>query len=290
MAATTRGLQSILVPTDFSTGAQAALERAMLLPLAPKAKITVLHVMPADIPGKLRKEAVFDGERGIEMQLAHARQIAIDRGLPPLQLVGDVVEGNTPHHVMKRANTVEADLICIGRHGRRGVVDLFVGSTASRVLRQSEHPLLLVRSNPTGPYERPFIAVDPSHRALTVVKAGVSLVRPNSRVTVFTATPIPYEDFVSIGNEERSTLRKRFEKEGEKALAAMLRKVPGFAYEPVARSGDARSLVVEEAQRRGADLTVVGSHGRKTLDRLLVGSVAEWVLAHARNDVLVIRP
>ncbi len=286
----TKGSSSILVPTDFSAGAQAALERALLLPLAAKAKLTLLHVLPPDIPGRLRKEAIADAERSLEKQLAQARTEVMSRQLE-VQFVGDVVEGDAPYQVMKRANTIEADAICIGRHGRRGVIDLFVGSTATRVLRQTDHPLLLVRESPKGPYERPFIAIDPTHKALGVVKAGLSLLSPSTtRVSIFTATPIPYEDFVSLGTSERIELRRKFEKDGEKALAAMLKKLPGFAFHPIVRSGDARSLVVEESLSQGADLTVLGTHGRTALNRLLVGSVAEWVLAHARNDVLIVRP
>ncbi|MBL8919994.1 MAG: universal stress protein [Myxococcaceae bacterium] len=285
-----KGLQSILVPTDFSAGAERAFERALRLPLAPKAKITILHVMPADIPGTLRKEAVRDAERSIEKHLAHARTLAVERGLAPGQFIGDVVEGNAAREVMKRANTVEADVICIGRHGRRGVIDLFIGSTATRVVRQTEHPVLLVQLPATGPYTRPLFAVDPEHKALSVVKQGLSLLEEGTPVSVFNATPIPYEDFISITPDHLVSLRKKFEKEGEKSLRALLKKAPDVAFTPIVRSGDARTLVLEQAQALNADLSVLGTHGRSALNRFLMGSVAEWVLTHSTNDVLIVRP
>lgn len=286
-----KGLTSILVPTDFSAGADRALERAMRLPLAPSAKLTLLHVLPEDIPGTLRKEAIRDSERSLEKHLAHARTLAVARGLSPAQFVGDVVEGNAAQQVMKRANTVEADVICIGRHGRRGVIDLFVGSTATRVMRQTDHPVLLVQLPATGPYERPLIAVDPAHKALAVVKQGLAMLEPGTKeISVFHATPIPYEDFVSITPDHLVSLRKKFEKDGEKALRTILKKVPDADFSPIVKSGDARTLVLEEAQARKADLTVLGTHGRTALNRFLVGSVAEWVLSHATNDVLIVRP
>ncbi|MDP1920089.1 MAG: universal stress protein [Myxococcales bacterium] len=286
-----KGLSSILIPTDFSAGAELAFDRALHLPLAPNAKITLIHVLPADIPGKLRKAAIDDAEHGLERHLAHARSLAVERGLSPRQFVGDVIEGSAVQQVMKRANTIDADVICIGRHGRRGVIDLFVGSTATRVLRQTEHPLLLVQLPATGPYQHPLFAVDPAHKATSVVKQGLRLVDPETRrINVFHATPIPYEDFISISADERVSLRKKFEQDGEKMLKAMLKKLPGFGFHPVVRSGDARSLVLEQAQSLGADLTVLGTHGRSRLNRFLTGSVAEWVLSHATNDVLIVRP
>jgi nucleotide-binding universal stress UspA family protein len=284
-------LTSVLVPTDFSAGAQVALERALHLPLAPKAKVTLLHVLPEGIPGRLRTEAITDAERSIEKHLAQVRTLAVERGIGPAQFVGDVVEGSAAHHVMKRANAIEADLICIGRHGRRGVVDLVVGSTATKVLRQTEHPVLLVQRPAKGPYRKPLFALDPAHAALTVAKVGLRLIDPaEKRVTVFHASPIPYEDFVSVSAEQRITLRRRFEKDGEKALTALLKKLPGVEFEAVVKSGDARTLVLEQAAALDADLTVLGTHGRGAIARFLIGSVAEWVLSHARNDVLVVRP
>lgn len=286
-----KGLSSILIPTDFSAGAELAFDRALHLPLAPNAKITLIHVLPADIPGKLRKAAIDDAEHGLERHLAHARSLAVERGLSPRQFVGDVVEGNAAQQVMKRANTIEADVICIGRHGRRGVIDLFVGSTATRVMRQTEHPVLLVQLPATGPYQHPLFAIDPAHKATSVVKQGLRLVDPETRrINVFHATPIPYEDFISISADERVSLRKKFEQDGEKTLKVMLKKLAGFGFHPVVRSGDARTLVLEQAQTLGADLTVLGTHGRSRINRFLTGSVAEWVLSHATNDVLVVRP
>jgi nucleotide-binding universal stress UspA family protein len=49
------------------------------------------------------------------------------------------------------------------------------------------------------------------------------------------------------------------------------------------------ATVVKEAQRWGADLIVVGTHGRRGLDRLLLGSVAEGVARTAPVSVLLVR-
>lgn len=54
--------------------------------------------------------------------------------------------------------------------------------------------------------------------------------------------------------------------------------------------GDPRETIIEMAKREGADLIVVGSHGRSGLTKLLMGSVASHVVTHAPCDVLVVRP
>jgi nucleotide-binding universal stress UspA family protein len=55
------------------------------------------------------------------------------------------------------------------------------------------------------------------------------------------------------------------------------------------RQGDARKEIVEEARSWGADLVLMGSHGRTGLERMLMGSVAQYVVAHAPCSVEVVR-
>jgi nucleotide-binding universal stress UspA family protein len=53
--------------------------------------------------------------------------------------------------------------------------------------------------------------------------------------------------------------------------------------------GDPAQQILEEARRREVDLVVVGSHGKRFAERILVGSVSSKVVAHAHCDVLVVR-
>jgi len=58
---------------------------------------------------------------------------------------------------------------------------------------------------------------------------------------------------------------------------------------PPVPSGDPRVVILDTAQAWPADLIVLGSHGRRGLDRLLMGSVAESVAVHAHCSVEVVR-
>jgi nucleotide-binding universal stress UspA family protein len=59
--------------------------------------------------------------------------------------------------------------------------------------------------------------------------------------------------------------------------------------EPLLRTGDARDVIVEVARECGADLIVMGTHGRRGVRRALLGSIAEGVLRTAPCPVLTIR-
>lgn len=54
--------------------------------------------------------------------------------------------------------------------------------------------------------------------------------------------------------------------------------------------GDPGEAIVAAADAEGADLIVVGSHGRGPVGRFLIGSVSDYVVRHARCPVLVVRP
>ncbi|HWU90252.1 MAG TPA: universal stress protein [Kofleriaceae bacterium] len=58
---------------------------------------------------------------------------------------------------------------------------------------------------------------------------------------------------------------------------------------PTVEVGDARDTIIGAAKALGADLIVMGTHGRRGLSRMVMGSVAENVLRHAPCPVLIIR-
>jgi nucleotide-binding universal stress UspA family protein len=63
----------------------------------------------------------------------------------------------------------------------------------------------------------------------------------------------------------------------------------GLSVDTAVRQGDPRAAIVDEATEWGADLIVIGSHGHTGLKRLLLGSVAQAVVAHAPCSVEVAR-
>lgn len=55
-------------------------------------------------------------------------------------------------------------------------------------------------------------------------------------------------------------------------------------------SGSPQSVILNEANRWGADLIVLGSHGYNPLQRLLLGSISQAVVSHAKCSVEIVRP
>lgn len=63
----------------------------------------------------------------------------------------------------------------------------------------------------------------------------------------------------------------------------------GLIAEKQVRTGDPKSVIIDEAKEWGADLIVVGSHGHTGIKRWLLGSVAQSVVSHAPCSVYVVR-
>jgi nucleotide-binding universal stress UspA family protein len=64
---------------------------------------------------------------------------------------------------------------------------------------------------------------------------------------------------------------------------------PENSIDGVLREGDVNGLLLDECREWKADLVLLGSHGRKGLERLLLGSVAEKIAASAPCNVEIIR-
>ena len=63
----------------------------------------------------------------------------------------------------------------------------------------------------------------------------------------------------------------------------------GFQVTTAIEEGDPKVVIIDSAAEWAADLIILGSHGRKGLDRFLIGSVSEAVARHARCSVQIVR-
>ena len=116
-----------------------------------------------------------------------------------------------------------------------------------------------------------------------------TIVRVLMAVEPIMQPPDPWNSMVGV--EALEFARKELTSQAEqlvKNVAETLRKT-GLMVETEVSNGDARSIIVDQAEEWSADLVVVGSHGYTGLKRLLLGSVAQSVVSHAPCSVEVVR-
>jgi nucleotide-binding universal stress UspA family protein len=275
---------TVLVATDFSAGSTAALDRVLALPLAADARIDLVHV--SECIGKLRAKVEAAAHEALAQVVARARS-----RLAGAEITSTVMRGEPFVEIIRRARRIDADLIVLGRHGKRRLRGLVLGTTAARVVRMGEGPTLIVQGARTASYRAPLVATDLGDASRPLVELALRLVDSRAMVSVVHAVHIPFEGFLASTELARSRIRRPVEADATAKvvrLVAPYKKQHGRWRAHVA-TGDARTIVVNEATRCRADVIVVGTHGRSGLARTLIGSVAEWVIANAPCDVLVAR-
>lgn len=285
-------LTRLLVPTDFSKGAEFALDRALLLPRAGDATVHIIHVLPPHVPAKERERAARNARRALEEVVSQASKEPQGRAVT---VTSELLWGEPFVEIIRCSRKIGAELIVLGRHGRRRVRDMFIGTTAERVIRKGDVPVLAVNLKPARPYRRPLIATDLEDTAPRVFGLALRLLEPAVKsIQVVHAFNVPFEGFLTptFAAREKSEYRRSFREAAQKGLAKLLARYgdSGVRWKATLRAGDPRSLILMEALRCRADLIALGTHGRPGVAHALVGSVAEWVIGQAPCDVLVARP
>lgn len=181
-----------------------------------------------------------------------------------------------------------SDVVVVGTHGRTGLPRLWVGSVAERVVRSCPVPVLVARPGParTGP-PRVLAAVDLLHAPGEVVKqAGRWAAELGGVVDAVHVVGLPdpmlVEFAVPWGAESEALLRSVGERLA-RALEALPADVRGRTK---VERGLPGPTVVEAAE--GYTLVVAGTHARRGLAHLVIGSVAERIVRASPTSVLVV--
>lgn len=279
--------RTVLVPTDFTEGSCAAIDRALALPLAQGARIEIVHVLPASIPAKVRAAV----EARARESLADAvTRVSSTRG-GQLEVASELVRGEAHVEIIRHARSIDAELILIGRHGRRPVRDLFIGATATRVVRLGDTPVLVVKAAGAKPYRRPLVATDLGDTSRHTLELGLRIVGARATVRVVHAFHVPFEGLLGKTRAGLREVRKPFRERAIGQLDALVAPYADKArWRKIVRAGDPRCSILNEVLLGHADVIAIGTHGRSGLSRALIGSVAEDVIANAACDVLVARP
>lgn len=156
-------LKKVLVATDFSEAADAALAYGRELARQFGAELHVLHVaddvyvrLGGDAYVAVLPELQQDVENQAKQRLA---ELLIDNDKNPLPVKSAVVTASaTALAIVDYATESNVDLIVVGTHGRGAVAHLLLGSVAERVVRTARCPVLTVR-HPERDFVQPDVPV-----------------------------------------------------------------------------------------------------------------------------------
>jgi len=303
----------LLVPVDLSETSRAGLRAAGDLAERFGAYLTVLLVEPATA-GMTQVMAggvafIPESKEAAARHLENVRQRVVEFARTTL---GEEHEANVlaveglfvADTIVAFAKEREADWICLGAGGKTGWQRFFLGSTAAEVLRRSPVPVLTLRGRTEDATEfvfddfrRVLLAVDLGEESRALLEYAALLAGSTGRITPLHVIEIPADYGVAIGDvpfygaplaipAENVNAAKEWT---EGAMQQLTEAVDARLLEPfrveTGRPAD-RILAVEHELE--PDVTVIGTHGRHGLERILLGSVAERVARSAGGPVLVV--
>lgn len=283
-------MKKILVATDFSTRSDRAVRRGVFLAKDFGASLTLLHVVDNDQPDRIVQAERMAATALLSEQAASLNQIdkvACDYSI----LLNDPFAG-----ILHAVETMAPDLLLLGPHRRQTLRDIFVGTTAERTIRANPTPVLMANGVPAGVYRHVLIAVDFSECSRDAIRAILDLgLKAKAAVSVVHALDIPVAGAMKRAPLMQTQMRDYLSDEQSRAAGDLAALVSDLGLSPVkelVRLNDtsAADVVCSTAKQIGADLVVVGTHGRGGLSKVMLGSVAQDILAKSDVDVLAIPP
>jgi universal stress protein A len=151
-------IHNILHPTDFSARSDFAFRMASALARDYHANLIILHVVQQ--PVVLYTEGIIPAqpEDHFEEMREHLLQFqSQDQDVSVSHLLE---EGNPATEILRVAESIPADLIVMGTHGRHGLKRLFMGSVAEYVLERAACPVLTVKTPASDQAPRPNLAAE----------------------------------------------------------------------------------------------------------------------------------
>ena len=291
----------VLVPTDFSPSSVPAFRYAVEWAKVFEAELTLLHVhslqpgldIDAGIAQKFLDEQRKVARGELEKLLTEARQ-----QVPKATM--ELVAGLPSEGICQIAREKKCDLIMMGTHGWTGFNRVLFGSVAERVIQRAPcpvlsiphreasdvsamHPLQILPRQVVLPMEFSDCSMDAYEYAVQIAKwfdAPLTLVHA--------IEPLSYSlDFTLTHPLQEKTNRDKVEKRLSDLTTVLSDQGLSARYELLDKP--TVDGILETSAIQQADLIVMGTHGRKGLSRMVLGSTACKVLEQSPYPVLTVK-
>lgn len=268
----------ILLCTDGSEHGQAALRFGSLIARASSRPATILGVLEDPNERALLDRALAQGQEWLA-------------GAPAPEL--KVRKGHPAEEILKEAEAGSYDLVVLGARGRRGITRFLMGSTAERIARHSELPVLIVRGwlpkiekvlICTAAGEPGLAAVETGGKLASLVGAEVTVLHVMSQVPATYLSTRGLEDLegradelMAHGSREGLHLRQALALLGDMGVEARAR----------VRHGLVVDEIMDEACGQPYDMVVIGTHVAAGWMRFLLEDVTRQLISCIDRAILV---
>jgi nucleotide-binding universal stress UspA family protein len=261
--------EKLLLSTDGSEFSAGATRMALALAKNCGAE---LHIMTMVITNPeyeaLAPQLVEKAESDAKTVLDAVQQEAEAQGIT---CYPHIRRGDEPAtETLAAAETIAADVIIMGRRGKRRLARWMVGHATAKVVGGSRRPVLVAPRAADMPKQGILVATDGSHYSDNAAANA-------ARLAKLCGLPLTVLSVVASSHSDK---RRAEAQEAIDRTIALLRK-DGIECQGLLREGKADETIVATAKEQGADLIVVGNRGRTGLERIILGSVSERVIGLA---------
>lgn len=267
-------LEKILVPIDVNIDYKEQLNTAIKIARSYNSEIIVMYVLSEEIVHNDIKELVINA---ISESLNKVKETLKKEGI--LIKEPSIVFGNPVDEILQASISENVNLILIGS----GIIDekekIRLGINADKLIRLSDKPVWVVKSNEETKLTNILCPVDfsdPSRRALKNAIILSRKFKANLRILGV------YKPFVStslrlnVDTEEENAYRLgMIEKEMKQFVKEF--DLDGIDHVIDIQAGVAHKNILNTIKEYGHDLLVMGTNGRSGLNRIVMGSVTEKV-------------
>lgn len=253
------------------------------IPSFKSARINLLHVVD--------EQSAAESERHRKDAVVLLKDAVLRMGLDPMGVNTLVRDGDIKQTVLKVADELGADLIVMGSRGLGRLRSILANSASQYVFQLSTRPMLLVRDDLyIRRINRVMVTVDGTGVGDDALRDACELVRdiPGGTLTG-----------VHVARKESASSRGAVRKTDEILDSAVQRSRDfGVEMKPIHVEGnDIGRSVCETASEINVDLLVIASQDRRPLvarglvdlDKLLGGSVSDYIRVHSPAPVLLVR-
>ncbi len=279
--------KKILVAYDGSNSSVNALRQAIRLARTEKSWVKVVSVVPS-YRGELELTGVQDLEAAIrgpaERLLAGARRIAGEEGGA---IITNIEEGEAYERIVDVADSEHCDLIVMGRRGHSRIERALIGCVTARVIGHTHRDVLVVPRDASLNFDSILLATDGSEFSRPASGRAIDFARSYGAALDAVAVVDVTNEFHAYAPAAVEAFIRKF----KQVLAELKSKAEavGLRVKTFIREGEAFEAITDLARQENAGLIVMGSHGRKGLSRILMGSVTEKVIGLTKCPVLVVR-
>jgi nucleotide-binding universal stress UspA family protein len=297
-------INKILWPTDGSKESEESLGMALYLARIYGSEIICLHVSQIQVPVTdlypSYESVIMDIVKNTEERFGNEFK-RMETENPGIKFSSRIVRGSVVDWIIETAKADSAGLIVMGKKGHGLIGSALMGSNTLKVLRNSPVPVLSVRHDGGAEeyaVEKILVPFDISDTADTSLLYAIELAgKLGASVTavyVFWLDANVYEISPELVDELSAHSEKELRRRADE-IDARFRKdnpdAPAVAIGTRVLTGVSPALAITDfAEENGFDLIVITTHGRKGLERIILGSETEKIIRESRCPVLALKP